>query len=302
MPNGVLLPIYLQGRGAYSGQNAGLLGASHDPWAVNLDPNKPMAGVQEGEMPLGLRVEPQRLSNRRALLASIDRQRAALDNASARQEFRELQRVAFSLLTSGRLASAFALDREPAAVRQRYGSHLFGQSMLLARRIVEAGVPVVQVNLGNTNWWDTHRDNCKILKDSLLPPFDKAFSALLDDLDERGLLDETLVVATGEFGRTPKLGGNIGSPAFNAAGRDHWTPVFSSVFAGGGILGGQVIGKSDRIGGYPRTRSFYPSDLGATVYHALGIDPTSELRDSQGRPLQLNRGSVIEPLYSAAPV
>lgn len=302
IPSGVLLPVYLQGRGGYSGQNAGLLGAKHDPWTVQLNLGNPMAGVEQSQIPVGLRIERARFENRKALLSQLEGQRMSLAAAGPQQEFNAFQQSAFSMLSSGRLASAFSLESEPAAMRERYGNHLFGQSMLLARRVVEAGIPVVQVNLGNTNWWDTHRDNCKILKSSLLPPFDRAFSALLDDMSARGLLDETLVVLSGEFGRTPKMGGNIGSPAFNPDGRDHWTPVFTSVFAGAGVRGGQVIGKSDRIAAFPLTESFYPADLGATIYSALGVDLKSQLRDPQGRPLPLTHGQVIEPLYSAAAV
>jgi len=297
IPNGVLLPVLLGGASAYSGQYAGLLGAKHDPWLVPFDLNDPMAGVQEDGLPLGLRVD--RLADRRTLLSQIDRQQSGLARLAAQQQFSEFQQSAISMLTAGRLASAFALDREPIRLRERYGRHLFGQSLLLARRVVEAGVPLVQVNLGGTNWWDTHTKNCEGLK-GLLPPLDQAFSAFLDDLRARGLLSETLVILTGEFGRTPKLGGNVGTPSFDPEGRDHWAPAFSSVFAGAGVCGGHVIGKSDRIGAFPLTKSFRPSDLGATVYSALGVDPHSTVQDRQSRPLQLNHGSVIAPLYTGA--
>lgn len=296
IPNGVLLPIYLRGGEGYSGQHAGLLGARHDPWIAPFDPNDPMSGVRQDELPLGLRVE--RLDDRWRLLRQIDCQRESLADLGQERQFNAFQQTAVSLLTSGRLTTAFDLAREPDQVRERYGRHLFGQSLLLARRLVEAGVPIIQANMGNTNWWDTHVKNCQTLKGTLLPPFDQAFAALLDDLETRGLLERTLVVMTGEFGRTPKMGGNVGSPFYDPDGRDHWTPVFSSVFAGAGVQPGQVIGKSDRIGAFPNSASFLPSDLGATIYSALGVDPQSQIRDSLGRPLQLNHGKEIEPLYS----
>jgi uncharacterized protein (DUF1501 family) len=174
-------------------------------------------------------------------------------------------------------------------MRDRYGRHAFGQSLLLARRLVEAGVPVVQANMGTMNNWDTHGSNFTQLKDRLLPPFDRGVAALLSDLDERGLLDQTLVVVSGEFGRTPQV--NPG------AGRDHWSAVFSAIVAGAGVRGGQVIGASDSHAAYPATRAYFPADLGATIYSSLGIDPTSQVIDRLSRPHQLNAGEVIGALY-----
>jgi uncharacterized protein (DUF1501 family) len=182
------------------------------------------------------------------------------------------------------------MERESAETRDRYGRHAFGQSLLLARRLVEAGMPVVQANMGSMNNWDTHGSNFTQLKDRLLPPLDQGLSALLTDLDDRRLLDETLVVCVGEFGRTPQI--NPG------AGRDHWSGVFSALFAGAGVRGGQVIGASDGQAAFPATRGWYPADLGATVYSALGIDPASTIVDRLGRPHRLNAGAVIAPLYS----
>jgi uncharacterized protein (DUF1501 family) len=161
----------------------------------------------------------------------------------------------------------------------------------LARRLVEAGMPVVQANMGRMNQWDTHASNFIQLKERLLPPFDQGLSTLIADLDERGLLDETLIVVTGEFGRTPLINDRGG-------GRDHWSSVFSAVFAGGGVQGGQAIGQSDSQAAYPLTRGWYPADLGATIYTALGILPSSQVVDRLGRPHQLNAGEVIAPLYS----
>ena len=197
---------------------------------------------------------------------------------------------AFNMLTQGnKFRDAFDLERETPALRDRYGRSAFGQSLLLARRLVEAGMPVVQANMGTMNRWDTHGSNFVHLKNTLLPPFDQGLAALFSDLDERHLLDETLVVVTGEFGRTPII--NPG------AGRDHWSNVFSAVFAGAGVRGGQVVGKSDNQAGYPESHGWYPADLGATIYSALGISPESQDIDRFQRPHQLNAGEVIAPLY-----
>jgi uncharacterized protein (DUF1501 family) len=182
-------------------------------------------------------------------------------------------------------------------VRDRYGRHLFGQSLLLARRLVQAGVPIVQANMGRVQNWDSHSDIFRRLKQDLLPPLDKGVSALLDDLSETGLLDDTLVVVVGEFGRAPKVSRQ--SPK-DIPGRDHWAACFSGLFAGAGVRGGQVIGKSDKTGAYPATAPYTPDDLGATVYQVLGIDPSSEVRDRQDRPVQLNRGAPIRSLFTGA--
>ena len=170
------------------------------------------------------------------------------------------------------MARAFDLSREDPKLRDRYGRHMYGQSLLLASRLVAAGVPIVQVNMGRVQTWDTHSANFKSLKDRLLPPTDQGVAALLDDLQAQGLLDETLVVVTGEFGRTPRIGASTGN-ANSRDGRDHWAAVFSAVFAGAGVRGGQTIGQSDKMGAYPASRPYTPADLAATIYRALGIDP-----------------------------
>ena len=183
------------------------------------------------------------------------------------------------------------MDREPDRMRDRYGRHPFGQSLLLARRLVQAGVPVVQANMGHVQNWDTHGDIFSRLKNDLLPPLDQGVAALLDDLEALGLLDETLVMVIGEFGRTPKMSGK---PGDKRAGRDHWPSAFSGVFAGAGVRGGQVIGKSDKIGAFPTTPPYTPDDVGATVYHALGVDHEADVHDRFGRPVRLNRGTPID--------
>jgi hypothetical protein len=298
LPNGVLLPTYLNNGYGFSGQHAGVLGAKYDPWHIKQDPNDPKFHVDNLGLPPGLTAD--QLGDRKALLQEIDRQRAQLSRQPELQQLTVQQQQAFTVLTSGKVAQAFALDREPDRVRDRYGRHMFGQSLLLARRLLQAGVPVVQANMGPMNNWDTHTQTCQQLKDRLLPPLDQGVAALLDDLDTEGLLEETLVVMLGEFGRTPRLGTDNGGNITRPDGRDHWAGVFFALFAGAGVRGGQVIGKSDAIAAFPASRAYYPSDVGATIYSALGVDPSTEVRDRLGRPLRLNAGEVIQPLFSGA--
>ena len=296
IPSGVLLPTFLmEGPLVWPGQTAGYLGAKHDPWQIRSDPNSRLFRVEELGLPVGFTVE--RLEQRQELLKTLGRE---IDRWSSRLEhtadpFPRQRSAAFQLLKARRLAEGFELHREPDSVRDRYGRHMFGQSLLLARRLVEAGVPIVQVNLGRVQNWDSHGDIFRRLRQDLLPPFDKGVSALLDDLSERGLLDETLVLVTGEFGRTPRIGVSGGA---KIPGRDHWSAVFTSVLAGAGIQGGQTIGSSDRIGAYPSTRAFSPEDLSATVYHALGIAPETEIHDRLARPFRISGGRPIEALWS----
>lgn len=300
VPSGVMLPTYLNNGYGFSGQHAGVLGSKFDPWQITHDPNAPDFRMESLQLPIGLTAD--RLDSRKSLLAEIDSQERRAEGWMARNGFSGMQEKAFAMLTAGKVKQAFALDREDPRLRDRYGRHMFGQSLLLARRLLEAGVPIVQANMGHMNNWDTHNNNCEQLQNRLLPPFDRAVSTLLDDLSGSGMLDETLVVMVGEFGRTPKLMPNVGVPNSPPVGRDHWAGVFSAVFAGAGVRGGQAIGKSDRIGAYPASRGFWPSDLGATIYTALGLDPASLVYDQLQRPLQLNRGEVIAPLYTGGAV
>jgi hypothetical protein len=300
VPTGVLLPTHLSSGGApFCGQTGGRLGARYDPLHIKQDPNDSKFRVKFDEMPIGLTAG--RLKRRRGLLQEIDRQRAALIRSAQTQQFTSYQHQAFSILTSGKTGQAFAIERESERVRDRYGRHMFGQSLLLARRLTEAGVSIVQANMGSMNNWDTHQANCRELKERLLPPLDQALSALLDDLEQSGRLQETLIVMLGEFGRTPKLGDRSGT-VLRPDGRDHWAGVFFAVFAGGGVAGGQSIGKSDKIAAYPTGKAFYPSDIGATIYSALGVDPVSQIRDTEGRPWKLNQGQVIEALSDGSAV
>ncbi|HEY1602412.1 MAG TPA: DUF1501 domain-containing protein [Pirellulales bacterium] len=302
LPSGVMLPVHMNVSGApYCGQNAGMLGAKHDPWQLRRDPSDAKySGDDSLVMPAGLSVS--RFDSRRTLLDDIDRQRAGLTAHAAVQQFNGQQRAACDTLLAGRLAKAFSLNDEPSELRDRYGRHMFGQSLLLARRVLQAGVPIVQANMGVAGQWDTHTKNCQGLKQSLLPPLDRAVAALLADMQSLGMLDETLIILTGEFGRTPKLGGNVGTPTFSADGRDHWTQCFTSVFAGCGVHGGRTIGTSDKTAAFPITRAYNPCDLGATVYRALGVDPATEIHDQLGRPLRLNVGQPITPIFTGEEV
>jgi hypothetical protein len=298
IPSGVNLPTFLvEGPLTWPGQHAGFLGPKYDPWQITRDPNAADFRMDNVRLAEGLDVD--RLSDRQTLLDQVNREQEQLAASAEGRRLSDQQELAFSMLTSGKLSRAFEVDREPAAVRDRYGRHAFGQSLLLARRLVEAGVPVVQANMGRVQNWDNHSALFSTLKDRLLPPLDHGVSALLDDLEARGLLEDTMVMMLGEFGRTPKIGAQPGSNS-KTPGRDHWASCFFGLFAGAGVRGGQVIGKSDKIGAYPATTPYSPDDVGATVYSALGIDPAAEVADRQGRPVQLNRGRVMEALYTGA--
>jgi hypothetical protein len=293
IPSGVNLPTFLvEGPLTWPGQHAGLLGPKYDPWQITGDPAKPEFRVDALTLAPGIDVS--RLEKRQSLLSEINDEQRRMAGIAESQRLSDEQQLAFSILTSSRLAQAFDLKREPDAVRERYGRNTTGQSLLLARRLVEAGVPVVQANIGRVQNWDNHGDVFRTLKNRLLPPLDQGVAALLDDLQSLGLLEETLVMMLGEFGRTPKI-----NPA---RGRDHWGPCFFGVFAGAGVRGGQVIGKSDDIGAYPVTAAYSPNDVGATVYHLLGLPADAEGRDRLNRPVRLNSGKVMEPLFSGAAI
>jgi hypothetical protein len=296
VPGGVNLPTFLvEGPLTWPGQHAGFLGPKHDPWQIKQDPN--LADFHFDNLRLAPGLDVDRLGDRQALLEQVSGQQQRLGDLAVSRRLTEQQQQAFAVLTAGKVARAFEIDQEPAPVRERYGRHAFGQSLLLARRLVQAGVPVVQANMGRVQNWDTHGENFPRLKDKLLPPLDQGVAALLDDLEALGLLDETLVMMLGEFGRTPKISTQPGS---KSPGRDHWAACFFGLFAGAGVRGGQVIGRSDKIGAYPLTTPYTPDDIGATVYHVLGVDPDAEVRDRLGRPVQLNRGQVIRPLFTGA--
>jgi hypothetical protein len=292
LPASVVLPdhIWNDGMISWPGQDGGFLGRTADPWLLHCDPNLPDFQVPGLAPPA--EVPPLRLNDRLALLEQVNQRLDAADASPAAARFDARSRQAFDLLKAGQARRAFDIDKEPPAVRDRYGRNQWGQSVLLARRLVEAGAALVQVNWTRmpddppgSPTWDTHAKNAERLKTNLMPKMDLGFSALLEDLDDRGLLDETLVVWMGEFGRSPKING--------AAGRDHWGHVFSVALAGGGVRGGQVIGASDSIAGRPRDGRVRPEDLTATVFHCLGYSPETQMRDALGRPIPVSRGDVI---------
>jgi hypothetical protein len=292
VPIHVALPHVLYNVVVLPGQTAGFLGATYNHFQVTRDPSQPDFGIDELVLPADLPLA--RLEDRRSLLSVVDAQTARVDRLGRTRNMTTFQTSAFSLLRSERVRLAFDLSKENATLRDRYGRHKLGQSLLLARRLVESGVRFVNVNdkvrNGQLENWDSHENNFGRLKNDLLPPADQAFSALIEDLDTRGLLDSTLVVAMGEFGRTPKINKN--------GGRDHWPDCYSVVLAGGGVRGGAVHGSSDHIGAYPATDPVTPGDLAATLFWRFGLDPTKHINDLTGRPYRLADGEPIRTLFA----
>jgi len=294
IPTGVSLPNYfIEGPLTWPGQYAGFLGPKHDPWQINQDPNDPKFRMDSLTLQPG--VTPPRVASRRTLLDDLNRSPTSPTGRGGAESFSEQQATAFSLLTSDRVAKAFDIHNEDAAVRDRYGRNKFGQSLLLSRRLVDAGVPIVQAAMGIVQTWDTHVDNWGRLKNELLPQLDQGLAALMDDLSASGRLEQTLVMVMGEFGRTPKVSV---LPGQTVPGRDHWASVYSASFAGAGVRGGQVIGQSDAIAAYPVTRAWTPADVCTTLFDALGVDQDAVLMDPLNRPNHLLNGEVIEPLYT----
>ncbi len=282
------------------GQSAGWLGAAYDPLSIDSNPADKSYHVANFDLPPEVSLE--RLDARRTLLGDVNRRPDPREQAAGYDTMDRHVRRAFDILHTASVKSAFDLAAEPPAMRERYGLNPHGQSVLQARRLVEAGVPLVTVywpSDGTKNvsvYWDTHNRNFVDLKTRLMPPADQAFSALLDDLAERGLLDDTLVVWTGEFGRTPKVGQRNSDAGAGRDGRDHWPGCFTTVLAGGGIRGGQVYGSSDRQAAYPASQRVAPVDMTATIYHLLGVPSDLVLGDPQGRPLVVCPGTPIHEL------
>ena len=261
------------------------MGPTHDPFLVTGDPNHPQ--FQVAGLSGFADVSTNRLNGRHALLQHLDAK--STDTGG----YDTMQQKAFGLLSSQEAETAFDLSKEPVAMRDRYGRHTHGQCCLLARRMIEAGTKLVCVNWPNDGhtFWDTHGNNFESLKTRLMPPADQGFSALLEDLDQRGMLEETLVVWVGEFGRAPRI-------SAASAGREHWPRCYSAVLAGGGVRGGVVYGSSDKIGAYPADNPTSPADLVATIYTALGIPPDTTVLDRLGRQLTLTDGTPIRSILS----
>jgi hypothetical protein len=270
------------------GQFGGCLGSRFDPFVLNADPNSPNFRVPG--LRLDQSMDSDRLSSRLDLLKLMERHGNSITAATtAAAEIDVVRSKALGLISAGTASEAFDLSREPESVRDRYGRHSWGQSHLLARRLIEAGTRFVTTVNGPSITWDTHKDNFNQLKNRLVPPMEQAFTALLDDLSDRGLLDQTLVIWMGDFGRTPKINAD--------AGRDHWPQCASAVLAGGGLRTGQVIGESDRTAAYPKNRPIRPADIHATIFHALGYNPGQlTYHQVDGRPMPVSDGDVIGEL------
>jgi hypothetical protein len=279
-----------QGKKSITGEGGGALGGLYDPFRLEYDPAR---GTRVPALQLPADLTPERLGDRQRLLHAFDRLAARADQLRAARALDDYRSQALAMLTAPAARRLFDLGRERDAVRDRYGRTRFGQSCLLARRLVEHGVPFVQVNWSDhveaeedagDGGWDHHHRNFQLMQDRHAPWLDRALSALLEDLDERGLLGKTLVIAVGEFGREPKIN--------NMAGRDHWPQCYSALLAGGGVRGGRVVGSSDARGGHPHDRPVTPADLAGTIHRAVGI--TSEQTALLG---VATGGEVIEDLF-----
>lgn len=276
--------------GVAPGQHGGWLGSKYDPMLVTGDPNDPNWKVDSLNLPAGITSDV--LTSRYQLLKQLDQQRARWDSIASTSRMTEHQSRAHELLGSNDVRKAFDLSQEPDEVRERYGRNIHGQCVLLARRLIEHGVPLVNVNWHNDNraFWDTHGDNFNRLKNDLIPPADRALAALLTDLEERGLLEETIVAWVGEFGRRPDIS--------NGTGREHWPYCYSGLLAGAGITGGAVYGSSDGKAAYPATNPVTPHEYAATILHALGISADATLHDASGRPHRVYAADPILSLFA----
>jgi hypothetical protein len=268
------------------GQFGGCLGSKYDPFVLQADPNA--ADFKVRNLRLNETLTAERLNERTELLGNLGVAARNVPSTTA-AEYDEHRSRAAALIATGDAARAFDLSQEPMKVRERYGRHSWGQSHLLARRLVEAGTRFVTTVNGPSIVWDTHLDNFGRLKKRLVPPMEQAYTALLDDLEERGLLETTLVIWMGDFGRTPTINKDVG--------RDHWPQCYTVVLAGGGIRGGQVVGSSNKIGAHPKDRPVRPADIHATVFRALGYDARAmTYYTADGRPTPVSDGEVIGEL------
>jgi hypothetical protein len=306
LPNALSLP-HMPSPAPYTrpGQFAAKLGVEFDPLYVQGSGDKPLK-FHAPSLVLGGDVTKEQMRSRRELLSRLDAAKFDFDQVAERQLWKQHQDRAFDLLLSSEMTTAFDVSGEPEAIRERYGDSINAMSLLLARRLVEAEVPFITVywkgddslrkKCRSAGSWDTHGNNFNCLKEDLLPEFDRAFSALLEDLDQRGLLEQTLVCVSSEMGRKPKIGDpRSGGP--NGAGRDHWTHCQSILMAGGGIRGGQAFGASDRLGEYPEDFPLTPADIAKTIYAATGTNDLTAV-DPQGRPFSLlEEGQPIRQLF-----
>ncbi len=306
LPNAITLP-HKPSKLPYTrpGQFAGRLGMDHDPFYLIGNFDEPLQ-FSAPTLTMEAGMSAGRMDERRELLHALDTARRDLDHEAQAKNYARQQEKAFALLSSSGTTGAFDITSEPASVRERYGNTINGTSLLMARRLVQAGVPFVTVfwkedestakQCKSAGGWDTHGDNFNCLKKYLLPQFDRAFSALMEDLAQSGLLDETLVLVTSEMGRTPKVGDRR-SGGVSGAGRDHWTACMSVLMAGGGIQGGREVGGTDARAEYPKNRPIDPADVVKTVYHAMGVTDL-EATDMLGRPYNLlEEGKPLMELF-----
>ena len=319
LPPTVMLPRLVTNvaRQVRGGQTAGRMGKQYDPWLLQAasmcnqygscpdcfmfsnfetKPHSitPVFHPPNPNLPEGLTL--QRLGNRQHLLKMLQAHSSSLDGVTLVRDWSQSRDDALSLLTSRRVRDAFDVNSVDEKVQERYGRDLFGSTLLLSKRLIENGVRMVQAHLGRGVSWDTHGDNFPLLKTKLLPPFDRALSALLDDLKESGLLESTLVVVCSEFGRTPKI--SRLEKHYKLPGRDHWGAAQSVLLAGGGVVGGRVVGKTDRIGAYPTDGPQTPQNLAATIYDTLGIPHDAHWTDTGGRPYRVYERPPIHGLTS----
>lgn len=320
LPPAIVLPerlVHWSG-GVIPGNYGGLMGTRRDPFFIEASPygnpfwrgaypeftfanetkkppKEPDARVyQAPNITLSPDLNLGRVNNRVSLLNELDRQRGELERSAAAQSYDGHRQSAISLLAAKDVRQAFDVTNANQETQLRYGRNSFGWSLLMAFRLVEAGVNLVQVNLGSNETWDNHGEIFHRLKNKLLPPTDRALSALLDDLQSSGLLDSTMIVMAGEFGRTPKL--SLLTDSYQQPGRDHWGAVQSVFFAGAGVPGGSIIGSSDKIAAYPASNPQKPEDMAATIYHALGIPDTAAWHDDLSRPHHIYHGQPIAGL------
>ncbi len=320
LPPAAVLPerlIHWSG-GVIPGAYGGLMGRNRDPFFVEAtnygdpfwrgaypeytfhqlpkkDPTSDTPTVfQAPNLKLAAGMSSHRFGRRLGLLDQFDKQRGALEKSAHVERYDQQRQSAISLLSSQEIRNVLDVTNADAATQERYGANSFGWSLLMAYRMVKAGVNLVQVNLGNNEAWDTHGEAFWRLREKLFPPTDRALSALLDDLSNNGMLDSTLIVMGGEFGRTPKI--SLLPSAYNEPGRDHWGAVQTLFLAGGGVRGGNVVGASDKIAAYPADRPQKPENMAATIYHALGIPPTAAWYDEVDRPHHIYHGQPIPGL------
>ncbi|QDS89325.1 hypothetical protein EC9_35240 [Rosistilla ulvae] len=306
LPQAITLP-HKPSRPPYTrpGQFSARLGAEFDPFYLSSDPGQPLT-FQAPSLTLQDGVTRDRLSDRKGLLKSIDGARRTFETHAGAKNFEIQHRKAFELLASTATSRAFDVSEEPLAVRERYGQTVNGTSLLMARRLVQAGVPFVtvfwkedtsiQAKCKSAGGWDTHGNNFQCLQENLLPEFDRCYSALLEDLAQSGLIDDTLVLVSSEMGRKPKIG-DVRSGGVVGAGRDHWTACMSNLFAGGGIRGGQIFGGTDKRGEYPEHQTIGPEDIVKTVYKAMGVNDLSAI-DASGQPISLlAEGEPLHELF-----